>query len=180
MLSEKIHKTIIFAEKAHREQKRKGSDIPYIIHPLSVALTLGRVGVDDDVIVSALLHDTVEDCNTSLHEIRDIFGERVATLVDEVTEKGFGWQERKKSILEKIPHISKDALLIKSADMMHNMSDLLFDIKEKGEKAFEKFAVPKKEKMDQCEKVLKEMEKVWPENPLLKDLKQKIIFLKKN
>ena len=177
MLTEKIHKAIVFAEKAHRKQKRKGSKAPYIIHPLSVALILARLGSDEDVIVSSLLHDTVEDCGVSLEEVRELFGENVALLVDEVTEKGKGWVERKESIIERMKNMSKDALLVKSADMLHNMSDLLLDIEEVGEKAFNKFAVPKEEKLRHCETVLREIERVWPENPLLEELKKKINHL---
>ena len=177
MLSEKVHKAILFSEKAHRKQTRKGSNVPYIVHPLSVAFIVGKLQVDDDVVISALLHDTVEDCETPLSEIKDIFGERVATLVDEVTEKGEGWEERKKSVFDKISGMSKDALLIKSADMIHNISDLIVDIKERGDAAFDKFAVPKEEKMTQCKNVLKEIRRVWPENPLLLELEEKMSCL---
>lgn len=177
MLTEKIHKAIVFAEKAHRKQKRKGSKAPYIIHPLSVALILARLDSEEDVIISSLLHDTVEDCGVSHEEIRDLFGENVAFLVDEVTEKGSGWLERKESIMERIATMSKEALIVKSADMLHNMSDLLLDIEEVGDSAFDKFAVPKEEKIKHCQSVLEEIEKAWPENPLLEELKKKINHL---
>lgn len=82
--TENIHKAIIFSERYHRPQKRKGSETPYIVHPLSVALILARSGADEEVIISAILHDIVEDCGVSVSEIKEMFGEKVCSVVSEV------------------------------------------------------------------------------------------------
>ena len=173
--SKKIHSAFVFAENAHRGQKRKGGDVPYITHPLCVAMVLSRVGADDDLICSALLHDTVEDCNVSFTEIENYFGERVMQIVKEVTEdsKTNSWEERKRKAEEKIKKISNDALLLKSADIIHNISDLLYDIEKKGDSAFSKFNAPKKEKIEHYLRLISNLENSWPENPLIGEVQEK-------
>ena len=83
-------KAIRFATSTHSGQTRKGKpDVPYITHPLSVALILSGVGASDDVIIAGILHDTVEDSTgaVTLEDLRAEFGENVAELVGHVTEK---------------------------------------------------------------------------------------------
>ncbi len=173
--SEKINRAVIFAEKAHRGQKRKGSDVSYIVHPLCVAMILSGIGADDDLICSALLHDVVEDCNVSFAEIEKSFGNKAMQLVKEVTEdnKTASWKERKRKAEEKIKEMSNDALLLKSADIIHNTGDLLYDIKQNGESAFSKFNAPKKEKLEHCVRLVSNLEDAWPENPLLSEVQEK-------
>jgi len=174
MLTEKVHKAVVFSEKAHRGQIRKGSGAPYIIHPLSVGIALAGVGASEEVVISGILHDVVEDCDVSLLEIEEIFGKRVSFLVDQVTEKGIGWRERKESVIEKLEEAEKDILLIKSADMLHNISDLVSDIEQVGDKAFDKFHASKEEKIKYCKMVLVKIRNAWPQNPLIKNLEEMI------
>ena len=73
-----INKAIAFAVKAHEGQPRKGTEIPYIFHPLEVGMIVSRITDDEEVIAAAVLHDTVEDCDTvTLDNIRKEFGDRV-------------------------------------------------------------------------------------------------------
>ena len=74
----KIFQASIMASAAHQGQKRKGTDIPYISHPMSVAIILAENGASTNVVIAGLLHDTVEDGGIRLEEIRDQFGEHVA------------------------------------------------------------------------------------------------------
>ncbi len=92
-----IDKAIQFAAIAHEGQYRKGTNIPYIIHPVSVGFLLQSIGCDEEVIVAGLLHDTVEDTDTELDDIKREFGERVASLVFSASEpdKTLTWEERK-------------------------------------------------------------------------------------
>ena len=76
-----LDKAIIFAVNAHRGQFRKGSDTPYILHPMEAAAIVGTMTADDEVLAAAVLHDTVEDTGTTIEQIREQFGERVAALV---------------------------------------------------------------------------------------------------
>ncbi len=117
-----------FAAKKHKDQKRKGSDgEPYINHPIEVASLLTNVGqVDDtDMIVAALLHDTVEDCDVTFEEIAEKFGTAVADYVRELTDdKSLPKAERKRLQIEHAPHLSIGAKQIKLADKMSNIRDV--------------------------------------------------------
>lgn len=98
---------IIFAAKAHSGMYRKNSKVPYILHPMEAATIAGTMTDDIEIIISALLHDTVEDTPVTLEEIEDKFGSRVADLVKSETEDkranlppGETWQVRKEESLE--------------------------------------------------------------------------------
>ena len=92
-----INKAIAFAVKAHEGQPRKGTEIPYIFHPLEVGMIVSRITDDEEVIAAAVLHDTVEDCDAvPLDDIRREFGDRVARIVGlESEDKDKSWEERK-------------------------------------------------------------------------------------
>lgn len=117
-----------FSAKKHRFQTRKGAEAePYINHPLEVANILATVGgVDDpEVLAAAILHDTIEDTETTAEEIAGLFGERVCAIVLEVTDdKGLSKQERKQLQIEHAPHLSEGAKLVKLADKISNITDV--------------------------------------------------------
>lgn len=117
-----------FAAFKHSEQRRKDLNAsPYINHPLKVASVLADVGgtTDVDLLVAALLHDTVEDTNTSMVEIVSRFGDAVGRLVDEVTDdKSLPKERRKELQIEKAPAKSARAKLLKIADKICNVTDL--------------------------------------------------------
>lgn len=120
-----------FAARVHQNQRRKGrSKRPYIGHCIEVASTLVSVGKVDDVnvIVAALLHDVVEDTDTTNDEIRDRYGAVVADLVAEVTDdKNLKKKERKELQVEHAPTISPSAKLIKIADKISNVREIAND-----------------------------------------------------
>lgn len=122
-------KAIHFSAIKHRDQRRKDPpQSPYINHPIQVVETLWDVGGirDDATLVAAILHDTIEDTLTSPDEIRSHFGEEVLTLVLEVTDdKTLPKPERKRLQIEHAPHISPGAKLIKLADKISNLADIL-------------------------------------------------------
>ncbi len=118
-----------FAAKKHISQKRKGSDAaPYINHPLEVVNLLANIGnVEDfDVLIAALLHDTIEDTETTKEEIIELFGEAVSEMVMEVTDdKSLPKAERKQKQIEHAPHLSTGAKLIKLGDKISNIRDVM-------------------------------------------------------
>jgi len=118
-----------FSARKHRDQKRKGNDAsPYINHPLEVANLLANVGkVEDyDVLIGAILHDTVEDTGTTKEEITELFGETVCGYVLEVTDdKSLPKAERKQKQIEHAPHLSTGAKLIKLCDKISNIRDVM-------------------------------------------------------
>lgn len=118
-----------FAAQRHRRQRRLDPErSPYINHPLALADILANLGgvADPVVLCAALLHDTVEDTATTFEEIELAFGARIAAVVREVTDdKALPKAERKRLQVEHAPHISREAQLVKLADKIGNLGDLL-------------------------------------------------------
>lgn len=123
-----VLKAAAFAAEKHRRQRRKDLHAtPYINHPLALASVLSvEAGVSDpEVIAAALLHDTLEDTETTAAELRAAFGERVAAIVEEVSdEPGLGDEERRRRQVEHAPHLSPGARLVKLADKIANLRDV--------------------------------------------------------
>ena len=151
-----IQKAIRFSIKTHevyQKQKRKGKDIPYITHPLIVGMILARAGASEDVVIAGILHDTIEDSipekKVTRAMIAERFGDTVAGLVDDVTEqnKELPWEERKQEALEHIEKLQNDSLLVKSADLISNISEIIADYQVEGDVIFERFNAPKEEKL---------------------------------
>ena len=118
-----------FAAFKHRKQRRKGEDkSPYINHPLALANTLAvEGGVDDvEVLMAAILHDTIEDTKTTRAELERHFGPVVASVVTEVTdEKGQSKKLRKGMQVAHAPRLSGRAKLVKLADKISNLRDIV-------------------------------------------------------
>lgn len=121
-------KCINFAAIKHRDQRRKDPEkTPYINHPIGVANILAEEGGIDDleVLMAAVLHDTVEDTDTSFEEIEEQFGSTIRSIVAEVTDdKSLPKQERKRLQVENASHKSPKAKLVKLADKLYNLRDL--------------------------------------------------------
>jgi guanosine-3',5'-bis(diphosphate) 3'-pyrophosphohydrolase len=117
----------IFSADRHRDQRRKGvRETPYINHPLEVSERIVRVGgVDEvEVLMAAILHDTIEDTETTAAEIERHFGRTVAGLVLEVTDdRSLTWMERKRLEIEHASGLTPRAKLIKLADKICNVED---------------------------------------------------------
>jgi len=122
-------KAIDFAATKHRNQRRKDADAsPYINHPIALARVLVEEGgvTDVDIVSAALLHDTIEDTQTTAEELAERFGSRIASIVVEVTDdKSLSKQERKQLQIEHAPHLSEEAKLVKLADKISNVRDIL-------------------------------------------------------
>jgi len=116
-----------FAAEKHRHQRRKDEEAsPYINHPVQVAHILVQENVEDpEVLAAALLHDTIEDTNTSLEELEIVFGYEIAVIVNECTDnKKLNKLERKQAQIDHAAHISHKAKLVKLADKIANVSDI--------------------------------------------------------
>lgn len=119
---------VVFASQKHRTQRRKDGVTPYVNHPLQVALILAEFGgiVDAEILAAAVLHDTVEDTDTTLGEVGMHFGDRVRALVAEVTDDDtMPHPLRKQSEIDHAPKLSEGATLIKLADRTSNVMDLV-------------------------------------------------------
>ena len=126
--SARLLAAVSFAAKKHRDQRRKDVDAsPYINHPLAVAETLTNVGdvTDLNVLIAALLHDTLEDTETTPEEL-EVFGPAVRKLVMDVTDdKETPKEERKQQQIEHAPELSHEAKIIKLGDKIYNVRDVI-------------------------------------------------------
>lgn len=136
---DKILKAIAFACEKHSSQKRKGAPWPYIVHIYEVFQILQENNADSDTLIAGVLHDTVEDTGTSLDEICSMFGYRVASFVDILSEnKALPYAKRKAVQAERIKNAPKEAKMVKCADCLSNIKSIYFDEK-RGEDIWNKF-----------------------------------------
>lgn len=173
----RILKAINFAARIHHRMTRKGKkDIEYITHPLGVAVILAGIDCHEEIVIAGILHDTVEesDGELSLSDLAQEFGFQVAKMVEDVTEKdkSLPWDERKRLALEHVKRMEKDSMLVKSADLLYNMTDLALDLETEGDKAYDKFNASKEKQLARFKSVIKALTDAWPDNPLLPKLRQ--------
>jgi (p)ppGpp synthase/HD superfamily hydrolase len=136
-----IFDAIEFAARAHRGHCRKGTEIPYIVHPLAVAKILIAARCPDDVVVAGILHDTVEDTPVSLEDIRREFGEAVARIVEGASEpdKSKSWEARKAHTIESLKTEPEGVLLVSCADKIENLEAIREDRERVGEEVWTRF-----------------------------------------
>lgn len=148
MMSERIRKAVGLAMEAHEGQYRKGTDRPYITHPLAVMRVVEAFGGAEDVVCAAVLHDAVEDGGglPMLERIRAEFGERVASIVEACTDsmgpKGAPkgpWKERKEAFIARLKTAPADVALVVAADKVHNLEEICMDAEKEGVAVFDRF-----------------------------------------
>jgi guanosine-3',5'-bis(diphosphate) 3'-pyrophosphohydrolase len=144
-----FERALRLAAFGHRDQVRKGSGIPYIEHPMAVALILDRVGFDEEVAIAGLLHDLVEDTDVTLDEVRTRFGDDVAEAVAGCTEvkrdaEGVKrpWADRKRDHLEVLRSASLATRAVTLADKLHNLVSIALDLDE-GRPVWSTFNAPR-------------------------------------
>ena len=151
-----------FAALKHCDQRRKDGKTPYIIHPISVAMILSEIGgiEDPEILSAALLHDTIEDTDTSAHELDEIFGSRVRIIVEELTDNDMlTFSQRKQMQIDNAPYLSKDATLVRIADKISNVSDVIENPpSEWNQKRCNKYVDWAEAVMNNCQKVNQDLE----------------------
>jgi (p)ppGpp synthase/HD superfamily hydrolase len=137
---------LVLAARAHRKQTRKGTDIPYLIHPVHVSVILLRYGFSEDVAVAGLLHDVVEDQEVPLSLIEAEFGPVVSEMVAALTEKKKEggqprpWEIRKQEALEHLRTSSLGAVAVKAADVLHSARSMAADLDLRGPSIWDNFS----------------------------------------
>jgi len=128
MVTTRITEAIDFAIKSHGDQKRKGNNMPYIVHPLTVGFILQENGYNEDVIIAGILHDVAEDTSYTLKDIENSFGKNVSDLVAGVTEDKSikDWDEQKDEYLNRLENASEEVKAISGADILDNRRSLLW------------------------------------------------------
>jgi (p)ppGpp synthase/HD superfamily hydrolase len=169
------------ARDAHAGQVRNGSGgMPYVEHPIRVAALLDEHGYGADAVAAALLHDVVEDSETTLDDLRELFGENVAGLVGALTddESIDSYKERKAEHRERVAAADGDALAIYAADKLTNASTLRAAYGREGEAVRDEFKVPLELKTEIWEADLELLREKAPELPFLADLEEELSRLR--
>jgi len=144
--SERYEAALALAARVHRQQTRKGSDVPYIVHLAHVSVILIRHGFPEDLAIAGLLHDAVEDQNLPLPAIEAEFGPDVAAMVSALTErKREGgverpWEVRKREVLHQLRRTSPDAVAVKAADTLHSVRSLIAGLAREGPALWSRFS----------------------------------------
>lgn len=138
-------KAVKLATKAHSGTERRGKAYPYIIHPMESASIVATLTNDQEMLAAAILHDTVEDTDVTLEQIREMFGERVAMLVRHETaplSEDLTWRERRTSQVKQLATASYDSKIVALGDKLSNMRGIANDYRKMGDEVWSLFHAP--------------------------------------
>ena len=144
--TELLDRAILFAVHAHAGTERRGKGYPYIVHPLEAVSIVATMTADQELLAAAALHDTVEDTEVTLEQLRAEFGERIASLVaDESEDRPEGlneeesWHQRKQAAIDRLAKASHDAKMVAMGDKLSNMRDIARDYAKLGDALWNRF-----------------------------------------
>ncbi len=144
--TELLDRAIIFAVKAHADTERKGKGYPYIVHPMEAVEIVATMTADQELLAAAILHDTVEDTEVTVEQLRAEFGERIASLVadeSDVMPEGMteeaSWHQRKQAAIDRLSKASHDAKMVAMGDKLSNMRAIARDYAEIGDEIWNRF-----------------------------------------
>jgi (p)ppGpp synthase/HD superfamily hydrolase len=177
-LTSKFDEALQLASHLHREQARKGTQIPYISHLLSVSAFVLEYGGTEAQAIAALLHDAVEDCGgkPTLVKIEAQFGQEVAAIVEACTdsfEEGpkRGWKERKEEYLQHLRDCDSASLIVVAADKLHNLTAIQRDLRLEGATLWSRFNAGPDDQLWYYQSVIKILKKRI-DNPIVSNLKE--------
>ena len=146
-----LDRAIIFAVKAHHNTERRGKGFPYIVHPMEAVEIVATITSDQELLAAAVLHDTIEDTNVTVEELRAEFGDRIANLVhaesDQFTEgvsEEDSWHDRKQAAIDRLVSAPHDAKIVALGDKLSNMRAIARDYAIKGDALWQIFHVTDK------------------------------------
>ncbi len=144
--TELLDRAIVFAVKAHSNTERRGKGYPYIVHPLEAVEIVATMTPDQELLAAAALHDTVEDTEVTVEQLRAEFGERIASLVadeSDVMPEGMteedSWHQRKQAAIDRLSEASHDAKMVALGDKLSNMRAIARDYDEIGDALWNRF-----------------------------------------
>jgi len=140
---------IAFAAQCHEGGVRKGTDVPYIVHPMEACAIAATLTGDPEVLAAAVLHDVLEDAGVAEPELRRRFGERVAALVQAESERkeadaAGSWRRRKQHTLDRLRGASPDELILTLSDKLSNLRAIRRDFDALGDALWKRFNQPDK------------------------------------
>lgn len=138
LIQEALHDTL----KLHKTQLRKGTDIPYASHPITLAMLLIESGLEEKIIVAALLHDTIEDTDMTIHQLKTKYGEEITNMVLNCTEpdQSLKWEIRKQNTIEQFGEKPDDVKWVIIADKLHNLYSLKHQHDDMGDSLWQYFS----------------------------------------
>ena len=145
-----LDRAVLFAVKAHADTERKGKGFPYIVHPLEAMAIVATMTSDQELLAAAVLHDTIEDTDTTMEQLCAEFGPRVAKLVETETDQHFSadkaltWHQRKQESLNRLASASRDAMIVALGDKLSNMRGIAQDYAALGDELWQRFNVKTK------------------------------------
>lgn len=144
---ELIDKALQIASLAHEGQYRKNTKIPYIAHPAAVGMILQKEGYREEMVAAGVLHDTVEDTDLTMADIKRHFGKEVAMIVEGCSEpdKSLSWEERKEHTIEYLRTAPEEIRIVACADKLHNVRSIRQDVEHSGEAVWSRFKRGKKQ-----------------------------------
>ena len=144
--TELLDRAIVFAVRAHTGTERRGKGYPYIVHPMEAVEIVATMTSDQELLAAAALHDTVEDTDVTVEQIRVEFGDRVAALVaseSDTFEEGVSeedsWHARKQAAIDRLAKASHDAKIVALGDKLSNMRAIARDYSVKGDELWNLF-----------------------------------------
>ena len=145
--TELLDRAIQFAVRAHSGMERRGKGFPYIVHPMEAMAIAATMTPDQEVLAAAALHDVVEDTDVTLEDLRSLFGDRVALLVDTESDRpGMreDWRARKEDSLRRLAGASRDGKIVALGDKLSNMRAIARDYATEGESFWRRFYIQDK------------------------------------
>jgi (p)ppGpp synthase/HD superfamily hydrolase len=169
--SSRIDAALSFAAIKHDGQRRKGTPVPYIVHPVQVARLLELHGLEEEVVIAGLLHDVLEDTGCTREELEAAFGPRVAEIVVGCSEpnKALSWEDRKAETVQRLSRASPAVRAVACADKAHNLSTIA-DTLDAGEDPYPRFERGADAQLAFARRALAVLEQGW-EHPLLDELR---------
>lgn len=141
-----LDRAIIFAVRAHAGTERRGKGFPYIVHPMEAVEIVATMTPDQELLAAAVLHDTVEDTDVTIEQIRTEFGERVASFVAAESDEPHqrpdsveNWRDRKQAAINRIARASRDAKIVALGDKLSNMRAIARDYALQGDDLWDLF-----------------------------------------
>lgn len=157
-----IERATALAVRAHTGQMRKEASVPYIVHPVAVALVLARYGFSDAVVAAGIVHDVVEDTSVDDVELRRELGDEVADLVAPVThDDALPWEEKKQAYIEAVRNATDEAKAISLADKIANAYSLIEAHKTQGTAIWNHFNAGREKKLWFEHAMLKMLRDSW-------------------
>lgn len=149
MDSSLLDKAVIFAVKAHANTERRGKGFPYIVHPMEAMEIVATMTSDQELLAAAALHDTIEDTDVTVEDIRAEFGDRVARIVDNESDRfeagvseEDSWRGRKQAAIDRLASVSIESKMVALGDKLSNMRAIWRDYEMKGDELWKIFHAP--------------------------------------